>query len=258
MRFGQALSSAVGEWLHFRTCEQHFKRQKSALTNNKTQARYSMYWLGRLAFVCASKHTAVMSLMPPVVGQQRTGAHPGIFVHFLKTQCDKEGAKTRERPFTPLPESCLKWCQHLPSVEGGHYKKQMIPPAWLMLLHSHWRVIWIISHVIPPYHHQLPSSIPPFPAVWSLLQQITVSVIGKAITEKSKQRQHLWLSFCISLLLSLLPVEPHWLQLMPCFDCEESKYTHKMALCNIWERGPGGDVGGDEAGQFWREPHSDL
>lgn len=49
-------------------------------------------------------HTAVLSLMPPVVGQQRTGPHLGIFVHFLKTQCDKKGAKTRERPFTPLPE----------------------------------------------------------------------------------------------------------------------------------------------------------
>lgn len=54
--------------------------------------------------VRANTHTAVTSLMPPVVGQQRTGAHPGIFVHFRKTQCDKEGAKTRERPFTLLPE----------------------------------------------------------------------------------------------------------------------------------------------------------
>lgn len=37
-----------------------------------------------------------------------------------------------------------------------------------------------------PHHHQLPCYILPFLAVWSLLLQITVSVIGKVISEISK------------------------------------------------------------------------
>lgn len=130
-----------------------------------------MYWLGRTAFVCTSKHTAVMSLMPPVVGQQRTAAHPWMFVHFLKTQCDKEGAKTRERPFTPLPESCLKWCQHLPSVEGGHYKKTNDPPcltnAAPLPLESNMDYISCDTPLPPPitlFHSTLPGSLEPFTA----------------------------------------------------------------------------------------------
>lgn len=53
---------------------------------------------------------------------------------------------------------------------------------------------------IPHYQHQLPYSILPFPAVWSLLQQITVSVIGKTITENLNRD-----GICGSLFASVSP-----------------------------------------------------
>lgn len=68
---------------------------------NTASVQYVPAWEACIC-VCKQTHTAVMSLTPPAVGQQRTGAHLGIFVHFQKTQCDNEGAKTRERPFTPF------------------------------------------------------------------------------------------------------------------------------------------------------------
>lgn len=54
--------------------------------------------------MCGQTRSSGSSLMPSTAGQQTTDAHLGIFVHLLKTQCDKEGAKKRERLFTPLPE----------------------------------------------------------------------------------------------------------------------------------------------------------
>lgn len=177
MRFGRA--SGVEEWRRFRTCKQHFKGKRPQW--QKTEHGHS-------ACVCGQTHTAVISLTPPVVDHQRTDTHLGIFVHFLWRRSLTRRAHTEDKgPLLPLPEWRVKWCQHLPSVEGGHYGKNKCSLYLTNAALPHWRAIWIISHVIR-HRRQLPRCFLPFPAARGFLQQMTVSVIGKTATEKPKQR----------------------------------------------------------------------
>lgn len=201
-----------------------------------------------------------MSPMRLVAGQQH-GAHLGGFLHVLKTAWRAGSTHKRKAPWVMLkvvPASAERW---------GRPTKQMIPlidsrcstPTGLyMLLHTH----WIISHAIPCFPHTpittttnyLPHSILPFPG---RLEPFTANY-GFCNWENHVRKWKL----CGSLFapgspapLSLPPVEPHWLRLMPRFDCEESKYIHKMALCISGGRGPGSEC---EPCQFWNEPHLDL
>ena len=105
MRFGRGFILWGGGMAAFQDTRATLQRQKGR-TDKTTKHGLGAVCagLGRSEFVCASKHRCYEFNAPCGWSTMNPALTRGTFVHFLKTQRDKEGAKTRERPFTPLPE----------------------------------------------------------------------------------------------------------------------------------------------------------
>lgn len=138
--------------------------------NTGSVVQYVFDWGGLHSCMRANTHSCYDS-NAPCGWSIKNRRYPGMFVHFQKTHCDRGGgAKTREKPFAPIPEWCLNGvsiCRALREATKKNKWSPCLTNTAPLPLESDMDYISCDTFPSPPitlFHSTLPSSLEPFRA----------------------------------------------------------------------------------------------